>query len=86
MLSEPTTGDARKSIATLEDYLSAVRKNKWLVLTTAAGLLALAVLYTSSRSDRYEATSRVVVEPTPAPSKICDFPQTSEECRHFQPR
>ena len=65
MLSEPTTGDARKSIATLEDYLSAVRKNKWLVLTTAAGLLALAVLYTSSRSDRYEATSRVVVEPTP---------------------
>jgi capsular exopolysaccharide synthesis family protein len=68
MLEEPVSNDARTSVASLEDYLDAVRKHKWLVIAAAVSLLAVAMLYTTSRSDRFEATARVVVEPTPVGS------------------
>lgn len=48
----------------LEDYLTAIQQRKWLILLCGALALALAIIFTSSRTETFTATSRVLVNPT----------------------
>ena len=48
----------------LEDYLSAVRRRTWLVIICALLGLVAAHLFTISTTDRFVASSRVLVNPT----------------------
>lgn len=55
-------------LLSVEDYLSVIRARKWLVLgLTLLGLLA-GLLFTSSRTEEYEAVTTVLVNPTPVAS------------------
>jgi capsular exopolysaccharide synthesis family protein len=71
MMFEPPTTNASagaKSIASLEDYIEAVRRRKVLVLLSTLGLLALSMWFTSSRTKEYRAYASVVVNPSPVGS------------------
>ena len=68
MLQEPSVDDGRRSIASLEDYLGAVRKHTLLVAASGLALLALAIIFTSGRTAQFEATARVALDPTPVGS------------------
>jgi len=48
----------------LEDYLAAIRQRKWLIALCGALALALAILFTSTRTASYTASARVLVNPT----------------------
>lgn len=63
-----STGTATKSIASLEDYLEAVRRRKALVAICTIGLLALSMWFTSNRTKQYRTAARVVVSPSPVGS------------------
>jgi capsular exopolysaccharide synthesis family protein len=68
MQFEPALNQSAKSIATLEDYIEAVRRRK--VLVAALALTGLLFgLWTTSRSvKQYRTSARVVVSPTPVGS------------------
>jgi capsular exopolysaccharide synthesis family protein len=71
MMFEPPSTNASagpKSIASLEDYIEAVRRRKVLVLLTTLGVLALSMWFTSSRIKEYRAYSSAVVSPSPVGS------------------
>jgi capsular exopolysaccharide synthesis family protein len=65
VIYEPHLPGSAKNVASLEDYVEAVRKRwLWVAICALAGL-ALAVLYTRSTEDSFESTARVLVAPTP---------------------
>jgi capsular exopolysaccharide synthesis family protein len=64
----PASNAGAKSIASLEDYIEAVRHRKFLVILSTLGLVALSIWFTSSRTKEYRAYSSVVVSPTPVGS------------------
>ncbi len=54
--------------ARLEDYLRAVSRHKWVVIALTLLGAALALLFASSRTPTYTATSVIVLRPTPVGS------------------
>ena len=62
MMYEP--GSQAKDTPGLEDYLAAVRQRKWLILLCAAIGLAVGVLFTTTRESTWEASAKVLVNPT----------------------
>ncbi len=66
MLYEPAPTNSASSVASLEDYLEALRRRKLLVLIGTLVVLGLALAYTRQREPIYEATAQVLVNPTPA--------------------
>jgi capsular exopolysaccharide synthesis family protein len=71
MMFEPVTqapASGAKSIASLEDYIEAVRRRKALVILTTLLALALSVWMASNRTKEYRTGSSVVVSPTPVGS------------------
>jgi len=57
-------GSQAKDTPGLEDYLAAVRQRKWLILLCAAIGLAVGVLFTTTRESTWEASAKVLVNPT----------------------
>lgn len=64
----PDTSSQPQRGAGLEEYLHAVRARKSVVAIAAVVALALALAYAVTRSERYEASARVLVAPTLAGS------------------
>lgn len=62
MMYEP--GSQAKETPGLEDYLAAVRQRKWLILLCAFLGLASGVLFTTTREQTWEASAKVLVNPT----------------------
>lgn len=54
--------------ARLEDYLRAVSRHKWVVIALTLLGVALALLFASTRTPTYTATSVIVLRPTPVGS------------------
>ncbi len=54
--------------ARLEDYLRAVQRHKWVVLALTIFGLAAALLFNSTRTPTYTATTTVLLQPTPVGS------------------
>lgn len=66
MMYEP--GSQAKETPGLEDYLAALRQRKWLVIgCTLLGLLA-GILFSATREKSWEASAKVLVNPTPVGS------------------
>ncbi len=66
MMYEP--GSQAKETPGLEDYLAALRQRKWLVIGLAIlGLLA-GLLFSTTREKTWEASAKVLVNPTPVGS------------------
>lgn len=57
-------GSQAKETPGLEDYLAAIRQRKWLIIICALLGLALAVLFTLSRTATFQASAKVLVNPT----------------------
>ena len=62
MMYEP--GSQAKETPGLEDYLAAIRQRKWLILLCAAIGLAAGVFFSSTREKTWEASAKVLVNPT----------------------
>jgi capsular exopolysaccharide synthesis family protein len=62
MMYEP--GSQAKETPGLEDYLAAIRQRKWLILLCAAVGLAAGVLFTTTQEKTWEASAKVLVNPT----------------------
>ncbi len=62
MMYEP--GSQAKETPGLEDYLSAIRQRKWLILACAILGLAAGIAYGAIREKTWEASAKVLVNPT----------------------
>ncbi|MDH5519392.1 MAG: Wzz/FepE/Etk N-terminal domain-containing protein, partial [Acidimicrobiia bacterium] len=58
--------------ASLEDYLRAIRLRKWLVLALALLGLIGALLFATSRTPTYTATSTVLLRASPYGARVAD--------------
>ena len=61
-------GSQAKDTPGLEEYLAAARQRKWLIVLCGLIGLAAAFLVTISLENRFEASARVLVNPTPVGS------------------
>lgn len=57
-------GANAKETPGLEDYLAAIRVRRWLVLLCLIAGIGLALLFAANRSKSYEASAKVLVNPT----------------------
>jgi len=62
----PSSSAAPRNVASLEDYLEALRRRKVFVVVVMLLILGASVAYTNRRSPYYEAHATVLVNPTPA--------------------
>jgi len=62
MMYEP--GSQAKETPGLEDYLAAIRQHKWLILACAAVGLAAGIAFGAIREKTWEASAKVLVNPT----------------------
>ena len=60
----PRSLDEREDLD-LKRYFEVIRKRKWIVLAVIAAGITLAVLYTSRQPRIYQATAKVVIDPSP---------------------
>ena len=58
------SGSQAKETPGLEDYLAAMRQRKWLILICALIGIALGILFTTTRQKTWEASAKVLVNPT----------------------
>ncbi len=66
MQFDPEIGSPERSVASLEDYLEAIRRRRLLVLLCIALALAASVTFTRQRTDVYETSAKVLLRSTPA--------------------
>jgi len=64
VLYESPSASPAHTPATLEDYLEALRARKLLVAMLTIGLFAISFVYTRQREATYEATAKILVNPT----------------------
>lgn len=64
MLYEQPSSANTRNVATLEDYLEALKRYRYFVLLTVAVFALLGWLVTTSRVETYGATARVLLNPT----------------------
>lgn len=58
------SGSQAKETPGLEDYLAAMRQRKWLILLCTLLGLALGILFTATREKTWEASAKVLINPT----------------------
>lgn len=63
MMFEP--GSQAKETPGLEEYLAAIRQRKWLILLCALLGLAAGIVFAATREKTFEASAKVLVNPTP---------------------
>ncbi len=66
MLYETAAAPSARPVATLEDYLHALRRRKLLVLACVVLAVAASVAYTRQRVREYSTSAQVLVNPSPA--------------------
>lgn len=66
MQFDPEIGSSERTVASLEDYLEAIRRRRFLVLGCVAVALVASVAYTRGRTETYESSAKVLLRSTPA--------------------